>query len=86
LWRLSFEVVSTLRTRFHVWKTSGANKVSSLALENVERIAHEDEADGTLVLVLQQEDVGQVFVVVLLKNVGQCLLTFSEFFSNLGTR
>ena len=57
--------------------------MSSLALENVERIAHEDEADGTLVLVLQQEDVGQVVVVVLLKNVGQCLLTFSEFISNL---
>jgi hypothetical protein len=86
LWWFSFEVVSTLRTRFHVWKTSGANKVSSLALENVERIAHEDEADGTLVLVLQQEDVGQVFVVVLLKNVRQNLLKLPEFFSNLGTR
>ncbi len=60
--------------------------MSSLALENVERIAHEDEADGTLVLVLQQEDVGQVFVVVLLKNVRQNLLKLPEFFSNLGTR
>jgi hypothetical protein len=86
LWRLSFEVVSTLRTRFHVWKTSGADEVSSLTLENVERITHEDETDGTLVLVLQQQDVGKVFVVVLLKNVGQCLLKLPEFFSNLGTR
>jgi hypothetical protein len=86
LWWFSFEVVSTLRTRFHVWKTSGANEVSSLTLKNVERITHEDETDGTLVLVLQQENVGQVFVVVLLKNVGQHLLKLSEFISNLGTR